>query len=165
VVLLRSGSSFIRDEAFKRVHLSLDILEQAAVQGPGIKQGIAIISSQLERATRRDHGVPRNNPRLDPSFAEYPQQQIKSTASAVTSQEQGESAPVSSGDFLDFLASQPPLRTTADPSLAAPITGPNQQNGLNWLDAPDLFAFLNTAPISTDDPFAFATDSSWNRWI
>lgn len=35
VILLRIGDAQMKDEALKRVHLSLSILEQASDQGPG----------------------------------------------------------------------------------------------------------------------------------
>ena len=35
VILLRIGDAQMKDEALKRIHLSLSILEQASDQGPG----------------------------------------------------------------------------------------------------------------------------------
>ena len=76
VILLRIGTSFIREEALKRVHMNLDLLEQASNQGPGayntcpadkgIRKGIGIIKSQLARATRGEFTTPPQPMLFDP---------------------------------------------------------------------------------------------------
>jgi hypothetical protein len=61
ILLIRAGNAFDREEATLRVYQSLDILEQATSQGPGIIRGIATIRSQLELANRE------KTPTRDPS--------------------------------------------------------------------------------------------------
>jgi hypothetical protein len=140
ILLIRTGSPFVRDEAFQRVHASLDTLEQAVSQGPGIRRGIANIRAQLDRATRGELAFPK-----EPAFKDM------------------------SGDAAgepDLLAGAAGAAAAAsgNPEDAA-LAAQAQPGDMQWLTDGDLWDhqtlmdILSAAPISTEDPFAF-TESS-----
>ncbi|ORY34327.1 fungal-specific transcription factor domain-domain-containing protein [Naematelia encephala] len=163
VLLLRVGTAAMRKDALNRVLLSLDILEKASHQGPGIKRGIEIIKTQLERATRGDFDVDvtgtqtNSGTRLtpikqDPTSSIHPSVADLSTQTLVTSDTT--LVPPSSDNLNTpgFLLSH----DRYDPAAA------NTPQYL--LDAQDLLNFLGETQISTDDPFAFASDGTWQGW-
>jgi len=152
VVLLRIGDAQMKDEALKRIHLSLSILEQASDQGPGqcaacarltpgIRRGISIIASQLQAATLRPNGTSTVAPGLfraessmrmvqpaqEPMIPSIPPYAFADTSLGM-------------GSSLEF----PTLFD--DPS--------NQQT---------LADLLGESNVGTDDPFAFLSGEGWDE--
>jgi hypothetical protein len=142
ILLIRTGNPFVRDEAFQRVHLSLDILEQASTQGPGIRRGIANIRAQLDRATRGQLSFPK-----EPVFPK----DVEAT---------GNAAPP---DTFVVSEMDEDAGSTAHSTAAAHAI--QAQQDMTWFadgdlwDHQTLLDILSAAPISTEDPFAF-TESS-----
>ncbi|BEI92382.1 uncharacterized protein CcaverHIS019_0500100 [Cutaneotrichosporon cavernicola] len=127
ILLIRTGNAFIREEAIQRVHLSLDILEQASSQGPGIKRGIMTIRTQLDLATKDDRTV---KDLAQPASVE---------------QTMGSALPQQQASTSTWLQ--------ADVSL----------DGALW-DHQLLLDMLDSAPISTENPFSFGHGSNDGLW-
>lgn len=128
ILLIRTGNPFVRDEAFQRVHLSLDILEQASTQGPGIRRGIVNIRSQLDRVTKGEL-----------TYAKEP-------------------APVGLVDGPAAPVDQSLTGGAAGPAADAPAQDLSWFAEGDLWDHQTLIDILGAAPISTQDPFAFNTD-------
>lgn len=60
VTLIRLGDAQTREEALRRVHLGVAILEQASAQVQGVRRGVAIIRSQLEALFQRERAAVNN---------------------------------------------------------------------------------------------------------
>jgi len=138
ILLIRTGNPFVRDEAFQRVHLSLDILEQASTQGPGIRRGIANIRAQLDRATRGQFRLPKEPayPRDTETGRNTPQPE------ALTAGGDEDAAHATAASHA--VQAQQDMQWFADGDL--------------W-DHQTLLDILSAAPISTEDPFAFTETS------
>lgn len=122
----------MRDEAYERVHVSLDILEQASTQGPGIRRGIVNIRGQLDRVTKGELTFAK-----EPTVQDPPQPDQAHTALSAPDSTSSDAALAAAGGSQD-------LAWLADGDL--------------W-DHQALMDILSAAPISTEDPFAF-TDAS-----
>lgn len=153
VILLRIGTSFIREEALKRVHMNLDLLEQASNQGPGayntcpadkgIRKGIGIIKSQLARATRGEFTTPPQPMLFDP-----------------------DQVPPGLGSNRTIVDTNPSQYAfpmgNLDTSFNMPTNGAEPDAGL--ISAQQLLSLLGQTPVSTDDPFAFMSGATWGNW-
>ncbi|WOO84331.1 putative transcriptional regulatory protein [Vanrija pseudolonga] len=137
--LIRTGKGLIRDEAFERVEFSLEVLEQAAHQGPCIRRGIVSIRTQLDRIT---HGA---------GFSSKPVAADSVSPSVPT----GLEASNSTGSL------------TPSMTLSQPNATVSMDNGLAWFgdgsfwDHQTLLDMLRAAPtdpINTEIPFSFVTD-------
>lgn len=157
IILIRTGSAFIRGEALQRVHLCLEILETASMQGPGIKRGIRSIHTQLNRASEEfqqqaQHGHARRRER----HAHERHERDRDAAP------QGPGTSSSIG--LDTPAGPATGQTQISDSSSMILPSPQDVHGI-WFDGGDvwdntnLLQILGPAPLNTEDPFSFALDN------
>jgi hypothetical protein len=159
IIILRIGDATTQDEALKRVHLSLEILKQSSVQGPGVKRAIDLIEAQLHTAMQRKEAMaaPPTRPLPERSFAESSMRHDSGPAATATNGQQGPS-PLD----LAFAAANGPLAT------GAPFAFEYQNNNspadfLPLFDDPQAIAnLLGDAHVGTDDPFAFLSTDGWD---
>jgi hypothetical protein len=142
VLLIRAGNQFLRAEAFQRVHLFLDILEQASAQGPAIKRGIVNIRSQLDRVTKED--MSRVNEVVQPLPVPQPP------------------LPAVSEHVFDTLNMANPQTNSAGSQQSTNLQFQTGMDGF-WGNTQDIMELLGAAPISTEDPFAFGTGQEWSN--
>lgn len=151
IILIRTGSAFIRAEALQRVHLCLEILETASMQGPGIKKGIQSIHTQLNRASEEfqlHQAQHQHSRRRDRDRDREPPQ--------------GPSTNSSMG--LDTPAGPATGQTQISEGSSMVLPSPQDVHGI-WFDGGDvwdntnLLQILGPAPLNTEDPFSFALDN------
>lgn len=156
IIILRIGDAATQDEALKRVHLSLEILEQSSVQGPGSRRAIGLIASQLQTAMQRKEAMaPPPRPIPDRSFAESSVRHDAGPSSAAnTNGQQG----LSSLDLAFAAAGHLPT--------GAPFAFEYQKSPADFLplfDDPQAIAnLLGDSNVGTDDPFAFLSTDGWD---
>lgn len=175
VILVRLTEGPPQDEALKRVHSALEILEKSSVQGPGIRRAIATISDQFQAAIARK-GMDRDRHFSKHSAAlEHRQRTDRHQPPARSADRLQRVAESSMRHDTPIAPSTGPLEMPFPPvssNSASSTATPGLQNFFEYhtspadllplFDDPQALAdLLGDSNVGTDDPFAFLSADGW----